>query len=143
MTPCNRTLHMSLIWDKLKVSPMLQWVSIHFPHSQIGAQDVSHRSIKNVTPLAMFPSTLHHVPFRLPFSSRLLTRSLPPIHPAKQEQKISDNSLVVVSTTPMRSLIRSPWNPPLLVELKWRSYSRPLMVSEAVFCQGTIFAPSQ
>jgi hypothetical protein len=65
------------------------------------------------------------------------------VHPAKQEQKISDNSLVVVSTTPMHGLMPSRWNLPLLVELKWRSYLRRLMVSEAVFCQGAAFAPSQ
>jgi hypothetical protein len=73
----------------------------------------------------------------------LLTGSLPPTNLAKQEQKISDNSLVVVFIIPMRSLIRSRWNLPLLVELKWRSYLRRLMVSEVVFCQGAVFMPSQ
>jgi hypothetical protein len=104
---------------------------------------IRRRSIKNVILLAMFLSKLHWALFRLPFPSRLLTGSLPPTHPAKQEQKISDNSLVVVSTTPMHGLIPSRWNLPLLVKLKWWSYLRRLMVSEAVFCQGAIFAASQ
>jgi len=149
MIPCHRILHMySLIWDKPKVSrhkysPMLQWVSIRFLTTRYVLKTVHCRSIKNITPLATFPSTLHQALFRPPFPIRLFTESLPPtlLDLVKQKQKISDNLPVVVSTTPMHGLIRSPWNLPLLVELKWRSYSRPPMISEAVF--GCSFAPSQ
>jgi hypothetical protein len=117
-------------------------VGVCFFTTRYVLKTLCHRPIKNVIPLATFLSTLHQALFRPPFPSRLLPGSLP-THLAKREQRISDNSPVVVSTTPMHGLIPSPWNLQLLVELKWRLHSRPLMTFEAVFCQGTSLAPFQ
>ena len=88
------------------------------------------RRIKNTTPLATFPSTMHRVLFEPPFLTRLFIRPLPPTGPSMQEQKISGDSPVIICTIQMHRLVWSLWKLAPLVELEWRSYSRHL-ISEA------------
>ncbi len=62
--------------------------------------------------------TLHQALSRPPFLVPLFTRSLSPIRPLQQEQKISYDLPDIICTTLMHRLAWPPWKLAPLVELK-------------------------